>query len=230
MKPFIMSIATIALLSACNNVSKYAIDDKPVTKTDPTLLGSWRVVEDTDKLNFIFIQQPDDLANTLSQKQNDAHHKATVNEVFGINSNDSSEQALFEEYITEYRKEQGFKYYITYFNSNGMNPYYQQWDASVSKIGNETFLNFHYHDSAFSGFSFVRIISQSKTSMTVAKVADTTLRQLKSAKEVRYIFERNVHKPSFYKDTMHLYRINEYHAMIGQAAAMARGTKIKPGY
>ncbi len=84
--------------------------------------------------------------------------------------------------------------------------------------------------SAFSGFSFVRIISQSKTSMTIAKVADTTLRHLKSAKEVRYIFERNVHKPSFYKDTMHLYKINDYHARIGQAADMARGTKIKPGY
>lgn len=66
--------------------------------------------------------------------------------------------------------------------------------------------------------------------MTIAKVADTTLRHLKSTKEVRNLFERNVHKPSFYKDTMHLYKINDYHARIGQAADMARGTKIKPGY
>lgn len=35
MKPL---IATIARLSACNNVSKYAIDNKSVTKIDPILL------------------------------------------------------------------------------------------------------------------------------------------------------------------------------------------------
>jgi len=225
MKSLIMLIATISLLSACNNVSKYAIDDKPVNKTDPAVLGSWRVVEDTDKHNFIFIQNPEDLANTLLLYWNDHRHDSMTHAVAAVSSDDVVENAFYEKHIGNYRKEQGFKYYVTYFNHNGVNPYYQQWDASVSKIGNETFLNFHYHDSAFSGFSFVRIISQSKTSMTVAKVADTTLRHLKSAQEVRNLFERNVYKPSFYKDTMHLYKINDYHARIGQAVDMTRGAK-----
>lgn len=59
--------------------------------------------------------------------------------------------------------------------------------------------------------------------MTVANVANTTLRQLKSAKEVRNLFERNVHKPSFYKDTMHLYKINDYHAQ--DRASSSHGTR-----
>ena len=225
MKTRITLIAIILLLSACSNVSKYAIDDKPVTKTDPTLLGSWSVTEDTDKHDFIFIQQPEDLANTLLLHRNDPRHDSMMRAVFAVSSTDSFENAFYEEHIGNYRKEQGYKYYVTYFDNNGTNPHYQQWDASVSKIGNETFLNFHYHDSAFQGYSFVRIISQSTTSMTVAKVADTTLRHLKSSKEVRNLFERNVYKPSFYKDTMHLYRINDYHARIGLAADMAKGAK-----
>ena len=57
--------------------------------------------------------------------------------------------------------------------------------------------------------------------MTVSTVADTTLKYLVNSAEVRSRISYKMKEPSFYKDTLHLYKVSNYHASINEAVKVA---------
>ena len=190
----------IYALCSCKNFSPYAIDEHPLVKIDTNLLGIWKAVEDTNKKDFILVQNFTDVARNL----NESFKKEAA-------------------YIANQKKEK-FTYFITRFDNDGTNPHFQQFHCFISLIKGQKFLNIEYEiGSADSGFLFERIIKINKSfdTITTAIIADTTMRELHNSVEVRKRIEQNINKPSFYSDTLHFYRVNNYHADIRKVVEKA---------
>ncbi len=200
-------IAGIIVFSGCKNVARYTIDEKPVVKIDKNLLGIWKAAEDTDKNSIIFVQTSEDMINRFKSRYTNPDH-------------DTMFQSIYDETINAHKKNKDYVYYITYLRYGGL--YYQEWSTFLSKINNETFLNIGRLNGPLHGFAFVRIISTTYDKITVATVADTTLGNLNSTKEVRNRLEKNLYNPAFYKDTLHFYRVSYYHASLSEAWAESK--------
>lgn len=54
------SVLLIMIIATSCNYSKYPIDKEPSVKVDEALFGIWKVQGDTDKANFILVQNSDD--------------------------------------------------------------------------------------------------------------------------------------------------------------------------
>ena len=199
----------VLFICSCKSYSKYTIDEKPSIKIDTGLCGIWRAVEDTDKANYVFVQNYFD--------------------VHGAN-------------YTEFSEKKDYLYYITYFNRHGRNPLYQQWHSFISKVDGATFLNIPYRYSPFwyehkengppvEGFFFVRLIkiSAAYDTLVTAIVSDTTLKSLTSSKEVRNRVKKNVNNPTFYSDTLHFYRVSQYHSNLRESTWKANPRAGVPG-
>ena len=126
------------------------------------------------------------------------------------------------------------KYFVTLFTAHGKNPHYQQWDAFLSEVNNERFLNIDYTYAPYidgkydranetNGYFFVRLmkINTNYDSLTISVIADTTLKTLTSSKEVQKIIRKNLINPTFYKDTLHCYKVNGYHLDISESIKKA---------
>lgn len=184
------------LCLGCKSYSKHTIDEKPSIKVDTTLLGSWKAIGDTDNKNFILVQSFYDAYHN-TEKQ---YHMSA-----------------------DFGKNRDYEYYITYFNRHGKNPVYGQWITTISVIDGVTFFNIGDLNSELKGYLLVRVISKDTASrkLTTAIVADTTLKYLKSSQQVRERITKNLNNPSFYSDTMHFYKVNNYHLSLNEAVKRA---------
>jgi hypothetical protein len=179
----------------CKSYSKYTIDEKPLIKIDTGLLGIWRAIEDTDKANFILVQNNYDVKHRLADYNPD-----------------------------------DYSYYITYMDRHGKNPHFQQFATFISEIENIKFLNVLYHYTPYvdhhfienesaSGYFFVRLIdlSADHRKITTAIIADTTLKDITSSKEVKTRIMKNINNPTFYSDTLHFYKVSGFHESLNES-------------
>ena len=182
--------------SGCENAAHYTIDDRPLIKLDTGYLGIWKIKEDTVKGNFIFVETDEDT------------HE-------------------YKEYSFGSSVSRNNNYYITYFDHGGINPHYQQWTMFISEINNNRLLNIGGGAGMQNSYVFLRILSFNSRhdSIIIATVADTTLKYLRSSSEVRKMIAQKINIPSFYKDTIHLYKVSNYHATLKGAVKIANERK-----
>ena len=236
-----ITILFVALITGCNSISKYTIDDKPLIKTDSAFYGIWKAAEDTDKTNYMLVQSPYDIFHEVDwwyhldsitkRSYFDEKFLADPERVKMAFYNNLAE--LYESY-DRFIKEKDHYYYITRMDAHGKNPHYQQWSVFLSKVNNATFLNIPYRyvpskDGHFisgqtkQGFFFLRLIkiNAAYDTITTAIISDTTLVHLTSSKEVRNRVEKNVNNPAFYSDTLHFYKVSGYHLFLRESVSKA---------
>jgi hypothetical protein len=226
---FVVSILAIACLSGCKSYSRFPIDSKPKVAIDTALLGMWRCVEDTDKANFIEVQNFHDVYHTEENEHGGIENylAATIDTMRKQNGpqwDPATDPTIMDtRYEIDNRK---YLYYFTYFDNHGVNPRYQQWTVHTAKVNNNRFLNIEYRnpysaDKNEKGWLLVRIIKAKHDSITTAIVADKALKNLKSSKEVRSRITAKLNDRRFYSDTMHFYKINKYHFTLNKAIKLA---------
>ena len=241
----IIACCCVIFLSACNN--KPATEIYRLPETDTTILGTWRVAEDTDKTNFIIFQCPhDDFSFWLDK----THKVYTVNEVSELLAHHIHDT---EEVIETLRS----------FNDTS------KWDSSyvraceiykkirdtcnvirdlghyffpfyISKINGQDILNIHRRffsrssivlkkpvkdDGKFKDLYHLRVLYRSPAgdTMVTALVGDSTLLHVTDSVAFCKKIKDNFNNPGFYSDTLHFYRINTYHSD-GDSAFMKADT------
>jgi len=223
-KYFIWPAFCLVLLG-CKNYSGYALDDKPIVKLDTSLCGIWKCAEDTDKANFVLVQTLDDLLKEPPSAKSPAdmlresgyHMKDEDTAAYNKRSHDVEDSIK-----REWEKRKDYPYQLTYFDHHGINPHFQTFDATESIVKGKRFLNVYYHhvplDSKGNrlgeeeeGYLLVRLLQVSNKSIVTAMVADTTLKYAQSAAEVRKKVTNGLNNSHYYSDTMHFYKVNNYH-------------------
>ena len=131
-------------------------------------------------------------------------------------------------------------YYITRMDNHGTNPHYQQFNSFLSVINGVKFINISYVVPDFPPlngefidehrFFFVRIIGLNKNydKMTIALVADTSLRYLPTSMALRTKIMNCLNDPKFYSDTVHFYKISNYHLTWSKSRTIANSTTALP--
>jgi hypothetical protein len=243
--PLLSCVFLLQSLVSCKSYSRYAIDNKATVKKDSSLLGIWKIEEDSDKANFILVQSCYDLLSQ-SKKWLDMSPAEKRVAILKADSNinrgflestilpSHEDTVMYEEECAKCLKQQDYYYYLTYFNGHGKGPEYEQWEAFPSTINNMKFINVSYRYEPYindtlvtgqeeEGYFFVRIININPTydTITTAIVADTTLKYLPNATEVRKLIERKGKMASFYSDTVHLYKVSGYHLSMGKSVEIA---------
>jgi hypothetical protein len=79
----LLAIALLPVICASCNYSKYPIDKKPLVKVDEGLYGIWKVKSDTDRRNFILIQ--DGTEDGFKRKDKEHEYYVTYYNHGGIN-------------------------------------------------------------------------------------------------------------------------------------------------
>ncbi len=79
--------------------------------------------------------------------------------------------------------------------------------AFLSDVNKVQFLNVYIKGDT-AGYSFFRIldINEAGNKLTIAGIADTTMRSLTSAEQVRERITKNLNNPAFYRDTAYLFK------------------------
>ena len=79
--------------------------------------------------------------------------------------------------------------------------------AFLSDVNHVFFLNVYVKGDT-AGYCFLRIlgINEAGNRMTIASIADTTMRSLTSSEQVRERITINLNNPSFYRDTAYLFK------------------------
>jgi len=226
---YLLIIFLGACLTGCKSYSRYAVDSKPKVAIDTALLGMWRCVEDTDKANFIEVQNFHDVYH-VEENEHGGIENYLASEIERMQKENGPQwDPATDPTIADLRNEtdnRKYLYYFTYFDNHGVNLRYQQWNGHLSTIGKNRFLNIHYHnpysgDKNEKGWLLVRIIKVAHDTITTAIVADKTLKNLKSSKEVRSRITARLNDKRFYSDTMHFYKINKYHFTLNKAIKLA---------
>lgn len=214
-------------LTGCQSYSKYTIDEKPIVKFDKNLLGIWKAVEDTNRYDYIIIQNRRDVYEDLVQMVSNFQQDSEASKYWSRDRVRESITSDYKSYCDDSYKEQ--KIYISRMDHGGRNPHYERWGAFVSKVGAATFLNVPYHYSADkggedqSGYFFLRIlrISEGGNLITMAAVKDPALRYMESSAEVRRRITEKMQLSSYYSDTLHFYKVSDYHASVEGSVTVA---------
>ena len=103
-------------------------------------------------------------------------------------------------------RQSDYQYLIT-FKEKKNEP--EQHTAFLSDINKVMFFNIHGKDDSGDSYVFFRVldINAKADRVTVATLADSTMRYLKSAAEVRERITKNLENASFYEDTMKFYKV-----------------------
>ena len=183
-------IICLATLTGWQKSSNYPIDDKPAIKTDTTLLGIWKAVEDTDKSNYVIVRNYYDTHFI----QDDKEHQL---DKWDLNT-------------TEYHKKKDYFYYVSYINKHGHNVRYGNFDAYFSSIAGKKFWNFYSYGNNCLIIIFIDR-NNAGDSITIAAVSNKALSKAGSAADVRQMIANNINNPDWYADTLHLYKVSGYH-------------------
>jgi hypothetical protein len=102
-------------------------------------------------------------------------------------------------------------YIFTYMNHEGANRTFENDGAFFSKIGNTEFINVHYSNwwNDERGYFFLKVIERSPNGfeMTVALVADTTLKDLPDEAAVRARIKKHLNDLHYFKKPVHFRKI-----------------------
>lgn len=201
----------------------------------------WAAIKDTDKANFILVQSSQDLIDGITRWRNIdpaekrkiyAEHYKDDTEKINLAVNADASTINDTSGISELRKKKDY-YHITYFNAGGENPQFQQWGAFLSKVNKYHFLNVKYRDyhindkgelldqPAEEGQLIIRLVGVTKNSIAAAVVADTGLKRLPNSAAVRKLVAKNLNNKSFYCDTVHFYKVSDYHSSLNEAMKRA---------
>jgi len=100
---------------------------------------------------------------------------------------------------------------FTYMNHEGSNRTFENDGAFFSKIGTTEFINVGYYnwETNAGGYFFLKVLERDKRGfgMTVALVADTTLKDLPDRAAVRERITKNLNNPDYYKKPVHFSKI-----------------------
>jgi len=200
---FVLFILAISALTACNSVSKYAIDKNPVTKMDTNLLGIWKIIGDSDAKNYVLVQSAYDQFHEEENrfaKMPDAERIQWWPTLRG-------DSILYE-------RDKKYVYYISYFNHHGTNPEYEEWGSYLSAIGkNNYFMNVGCLDKQPCDCYIGRLakLNRTKDTLTVGLMADKRLQSLGSAGQVRQDITKHLNDPAYFSQAVRLYRVSHYH-------------------
>ena len=102
-------------------------------------------------------------------------------------------------------------YICTYMNHEGSNRTFENGGAFFSKIGNTEFINVGYSNwwNDDHGYNFLKVIERNPNGfeMTLALVADTTLKNLPDMAAVRARITKNMDNPDYFKKPVHFRKI-----------------------
>ena len=104
-------------------------------------------------------------------------------------------------------RKSAYEYMVEY--AQGGNKGSEFFNAYISEIDHNYFINFSSAKDAVKDYMFFRILYVSKTGdrFKLAIVGDTTMREVKDAAKIRATISRNLLKSDFYSDTTELFRI-----------------------
>jgi hypothetical protein len=210
---FSLAILICILAASCENYSNYPIDERPGILIDRGMLGIWRNVEEKQQYNFFLIQDYKDVFNPTGAN---------------ILGDESSGEGQYKDY-------KKFNYYITEADNSAAQTKYMQWTGFVSKVNGATFMNlsesYIQNNEGLdleSGtnqdkYYFLRILSinEGRNIIKAVAVQDSTLKYMKNTTQVRNYIARNLNNPTFYGDTVHFYKISNYHLSLKQANRVA---------
>lgn len=101
------------------------------------------------------------------------------------------------------------RYHLKFWDRGGKNPTYES-NLHFSKLGDALFINVPYFERNFTrkGFFFLKVLDTNSdfTRITAALVGDVTLWE-QSEVGVRKRIEANMNNPSYFADTIHLYKV-----------------------
>ncbi len=96
-------------------------------------------------------------------------------------------------------------------NREGSNRTYENVGAFFSNIGDTRFLNVRYYnwETKSGGYFFLKVVNADKRgwNMDLALVADTTLKNITNAREVRKRIGANINNPNYFKKPVHFHKI-----------------------
>jgi hypothetical protein len=226
----LLIILLAAMAAGCASFSKYAIDEKPTIKIDTALCGIWKLIEDKYPQRFLILQHSGQyLAQILSVSDSERNSTA---EQFGIQFEKLMERNRQIE-IAHFSHLAGYGYMLACSNEIGNAIAYSKFTITLSSVGKWQFLNIPCHDIVYdttdvklaslkyagSFYCFAKLLYLSKTKDTfaIAMVKDKQLLYAESNSEVRRIITTNIDNPHFYSDTLHFYKVSDYHASIHEA-------------
>ena len=214
----ISTLLIVALLAGCETYSKYTIDEKPLIKTDQRLLGIWREIGNSGRVDYMIVQNYNDEFNAALKRQN------------------NMELFTAENYKAVEGKD--YDYYITDIDNSKQAAEYNQYTCFTSKIGDVNFINADDNFTPYTtGRGFVRMEEESRyfftkiavnetyDIITLSNVADTTLKKLVNSKQVRHRITANLNNPAFYSDTTRFYKVSNFHSSLSEAIRIANKKK-----
>lgn len=225
---FLVVSAALAILS-CKSYSKYPIDAKASIKPARELLGIWKAIEDTNKFDFILVQNSEDVFKDFQRKFEK------------YKSGGSQDKKIYDDAYNVYLIHKDHYLYLTRMMDSGRSSSYRQFRSFFSTVGNQEYLNIEYrYSTGFgdiehkngadeAGYLFFRILKTNPSfdTITLAVISDTTLKQLKNSSEVRRRIANNIHVKTFYGDTLVFYKVSGYHASLDRAVIEANPKKKK---
>jgi hypothetical protein len=240
----ILAISGIMFLASCTGYSKYPISEKGTIKVDEHMFGIWKAVEDTNKSDFILIQSADDAHYYLSEilrdfgsmKRYEEYLDSFTRAVTGDDRSYPTDTGATINYLTEEEKKnekiKDFNYWVTWFDHNGKNPHYQQWDMHEDRIGKARFFSSeyrhmerdaegHFISPGESGFLTYRLLKTTEDSLVVCVVSDPGMKDLPSSAAVRKKIEKNINNKAFYSDTVHFYKVKAGHFGLNKSMELA---------
>lgn len=126
-----------------------------------------------------------------------------------------------------------YEYKLAGSNESGNAIAYSKFTVTLSSVGKWRFLNIPCHNVVYDTtdikltslkyaarfFCFAKLLSVNKTKDTfaIAMVKDKQLLYAESNSEVRRIITTNIDNPHFYSDTLHFYKVSDFHASIHEA-------------
>ena len=101
------------------------------------------------------------------------------------------------------------RYHLRFWDHGGTHPTYEA-NLHFSKVGNALFINMPYFEENFTrkGFFFLKVLDTNSgfTKITAAIVGDNTLWEQSEA-GVKQRIAKNMNNPSYFSDTIHLYKL-----------------------
>jgi hypothetical protein len=210
-----LGLIIIFFVTGCDNYSKCPIDEKPQIAADSRMIGIWKAVGDPNRFDYFLIQNSED------------NHKEFV-EWVGKNKGEEQDRNEAVRMIVDRFKSGEAKnthtLYVTRMEQNGSVPLYENVNATIARVGNSTFLSIPYRnlpnedeeikeEKSDTGYLFIRILSFNNNGslLKLALVNDPSLKYLSSSSQVRKQIAANMHRSSYYSDTITLYKVNGYH-------------------
>ena len=188
----IFAFYCLVTLFGCNVFSIYPIDEQPLIKLDTRFLGKWKIIEDTDKANYLSIREMPGI-----EYQTAAELKLKPYNLYVTYWNRHGVNPVYGDF-TWYISKIGNKRFI---NIHGTNiPADESFEALEKGVGLNKKWGFYFAD--------IVNINQRADSIILAIVGDSTLKDLTNSQQVRERIQSNMNNRNFYSHVLHLYRVN----------------------